>query len=101
MPRPKKCRNINCHHSAYFFKPRGIPMSQLETINLFKDELEAIRLADSEGLHHSQGAALMGVSRATFGRILAKARQKIANGIINGMAIKIEAENSNHIKLTI
>jgi Zn finger protein HypA/HybF involved in hydrogenase expression len=35
----------------------------------------------------------MGVSRATFGRILHQARQTVADALINGKAIKIDGGN--------
>lgn len=89
MARPKLKRNICCDPGAYYFKPRGIPMFELEEIILELDEFEAIRLADSVGLSQEEAAVNMNVSRATFGRILAKARGKIADAIINGKAIKI------------
>jgi uncharacterized protein len=54
------------------------------------DELEAVRLADYEGLYHEDAAVKMGISRATFGRILNNARRKIADAIVNGKALKIE-----------
>jgi hypothetical protein len=57
---------------------------------LYLDELEAIRLADLEGLYHEQGAERMGVSRATFGRILEGARRKIAGVLVQGQALRIE-----------
>lgn len=56
------------------------------------DELEAIRLADYEGLYHEEAAAKMDVSRATFGRVLNTARRKVADAIINGKALKIIRE---------
>lgn len=89
MPRPKKHRTTNCDPAANYFKPRGIPMSDLTEEILEKDELEAINLADLKGLSHEESAARMKVSRATFGRILKSARSKIADCIINGKAIKI------------
>ncbi len=89
MARPKKRRRINCHPSAYFFKPRGIPLFELEEILLEDDELEAIRLADHQSLSHEDAAAKMKISRATFGRIIHSARKKIADGILNGKAIRI------------
>ena len=54
------------------------------------DELEAVRLADYEGLYHEDAAVKMGISRATFGRILNNARRKVADAIVNGKALKIE-----------
>ena len=54
------------------------------------DEFEAIRLADLEELTHAQAAELMKVSRSTFTRILARAHMKVADGLVNIKAIKIE-----------
>jgi predicted DNA-binding protein (UPF0251 family) len=54
------------------------------------DELEAIRLADYEGRYHEEAAKNMAVSRATFGRILSKARKKVAEAIVDGKALRIE-----------
>ncbi len=90
MPRPKKCRSIGCNPRAVYFKPRGIPIFRLEETGLDMDELEALRLADCEGLYHEEAAAKMNVSRATFGRILSTARHKVADAIINGKALKID-----------
>ena len=64
----------------------------LEEVYLRMDELEAIRLADYEGLYHEEAAAKMQVSRATFGRILEEARRKVAEAIIQGKALHIEAQ---------
>ena len=89
MPRPCKHRRTRCIPEANYFKPRGIPMHLLEEIVIEKDELEAVKLADYDGLKHEEGAAKMNVSRATFGRILEKGRKKIAESIIKGKAIKI------------
>ena len=94
MSRPKKCRCVNCSPNSSCFKPRGIPLVQLEEVFLNLDELEAIRLADFEGLYHEKAAEQMGVSRPTFGRILDSARRKVADAIINGKALQIKAVNS-------
>lgn len=88
--RPKKCRKIGCSISGGYFKPRGIPMSELLEVELLPDELEAFRLADYQGLYHQEAAEKMGVSRQTFGRILASARKKIAEALVLGKALKIE-----------
>jgi uncharacterized protein len=65
-------------------------MFQLEEVSLSLDELEAIRLADYEGRYHEDAATWMKVSRATFGRILNKARSKVAEAIVHGKALRIE-----------
>ena len=90
MARPKKCRCVNCSPQALYFKPRGIPLCELEEVCLGLDELEAVRLADLKGRYHEEAAAAMKVSRATFGRIVSQARRKIAEAIIGGKALRIE-----------
>ncbi len=65
-------------------------MTALEEVSLRLDELEAIRLADYQGLYHEEAAAKMEISRATFGRVLDEARRKVAEAILQGKALKIE-----------
>ncbi len=78
---------------ATYFKPAGTPMRALEEITISLDEAEALRLKDLEGLEQEEGADRMGVSRPTFQRILASARQKIADALLNGKAIRIDGGN--------
>lgn len=54
------------------------------------DELEALRLADLEGLYQEDAAARMGVSRPTLGRILEAGRRKVAEALVLGKALRIE-----------
>jgi predicted DNA-binding protein (UPF0251 family) len=89
MPRPKCCRRIGAEPSSTYFKPRGVPLSELDETVLAADEFEAIRLADLEGLYHEAAAERMGVSRQTFGRIIAAARAKVAEALVKGMALRI------------
>jgi predicted DNA-binding protein (UPF0251 family) len=72
------------------FKPAGVPARELEEIVLLLDELEAMRLADFEGLYQEEAAERMHVSRPTFGRIVESARRKIARALLEGQAIRIE-----------
>ena len=76
------------HHNC--FKPCAIPRHNLDYEVLTKDEIEAIRLADFEGLYQEDAAKEMEVSRPTFSRILNSARKKIANALILGKAIEIQ-----------
>ncbi len=89
MARCKKCRCVEGEPGARYFKPRGIPLIDLEESVLGLDEFEALRLADQGGLHHADAAARMGVSRATFGRILRSARHAVADALVCGKAIGI------------
>ena len=90
MPRPFKCRRVRCAPDANYFKPRGIPVDLLEEIPLTVDEFEAVRLADLEGLYQEDAAAKIAISRQTFGNIVAAARKKIADCLVNAKALKIE-----------
>ena len=80
MPRPKHCRYVSSAPNVTYFKPRGIPLR----------ELEALRLADREGLTAIDAAQHMRVSRHTFGRTLASARRKVATALSMGQALRIE-----------
>ena len=90
MARPKKSRIVRYNPEVSYFKPRGIPMYDLEEVQLTVDEREAIRLADLLKMPHEDAGRKMGVSRATFSRIIQKARRIIADAIINGKAINVQ-----------
>ena len=93
MARPRKNRFVRFDPDISYFKPRGIPMQNLDEVCLTVDEGEALRLADLLGMSHEEAGRRMGVSRATFGRIIQKARKTVADALINGKAIKIEGGN--------
>jgi len=100
MGRLKKNRIVKFNPNVNYFKPRGIPMFKLEEVSLTIDEREAIRLADLLGLSHEEAGRQMEVSRATFGRIVQRARQAVADAMINGKAIKVEGGNYNIVDET-
>jgi predicted DNA-binding protein (UPF0251 family) len=90
MPRPRRCRRVGGPPGTVLFKPAGVPSSRLTELVLGIDELEAIRLADLEGLYQEQAAEQMHVSRQTFGRIISVARGKVAKALVEGMSLRIE-----------
>ncbi len=90
MPRPFKCRRVNCEPEVSYFKPRGIPLTKLDEVILTVDEFESIRLADIEGMYQEKAAKEMDVSRQTFGNIVKSAHRKIADALVKGKAIKIK-----------
>ncbi len=69
-------------------------MVNLFEISLEIDELEALRLADYEGLYHEEASKRMNISRATFGRVLCSARHKVVEAILEGKALKIENQQA-------
>lgn len=88
--RPPKHRLVAFNPRISYFKPRGIPLVALEEVRLTVDEREALRLADLLDLSHEEAGRRMGVSRATFGRILQRAHQAVADALIHGKAISVE-----------
>lgn len=90
MPRPHKCRRIAMEPGVRIFKPAGVPGRDLEEVRLGLDELEALRLADIEGLYQETAAQRMSISRATFGRILDEARRKVASALFDGKMLVFE-----------
>ena len=93
MGRRQMWRKVSFIPPVNYFKPAGIPMSTLGQVNLLVEEAEAIRLKDLEGLEQQECAQKMNISRTTFSRILDSARQKIADALLNGKAIRIEGGN--------
>ncbi len=90
MARPPKQRCIACQPVAGYFKPRGIPLATLDEVTLALDEIEALRLADLESLRQDEIGQRMGVSRQTVSNLLARARRKVADALLNGKALHIE-----------
>jgi len=91
MPRPIKPRRVLFEPDITYFKPRAIPLSMLEEVDLGIDELETIRLCDFENLAQIKAAKRMKISQSTLGRILTSARKKVAEALIKGKAIKIKS----------
>jgi len=88
--RPRKQRRVGHSPAANYFKPRGVPMRELMEVRITVDELEALRLADLLGLSHEEAGEQMAVSRATFGRIVGKARKTVADALVHGKALMVE-----------
>lgn len=93
MPRPRKCRRVEKRPIHTFYKPQGVPLEGLTGVSLSIEGLEAIRLADAEGLDHNYASEMMGISRPTFSRMLNEARQVVARALSNGWAIQIDGGN--------
>ena len=90
MPRPRKQRICRAHAGDRVFKPRSIPMTELEVIRLELGELEALRLCDLEGETQAGAGRRMGVSRGTVQRLLAGGRAKVVRALLESAALVIE-----------
>lgn len=93
MPRPHKQRRIRGRPNAHYFKPAGVRVIDLDEIILTIPEFEALRLVDVEKHEQVNAAEEMHISQPTFSRILKTAREKTAQAIVQGKAIKIEKPN--------
>jgi uncharacterized protein len=89
MPRKKKLRCCRCHVKQNIFKPVGIPLNDLEIVNLGLDEFEAVRLCDYDGLTQEEAGIRMGISRATVQRLLYSARNKMVEVILTSKALRL------------
>lgn len=88
MSRPVIPRQVLETLPATTFMPGRAPAAA-GAAHLTLDGLEALRLADLEGLYQEEAARRMGVSRATFARVLAGARRQVADALVNGKALVI------------
>ncbi|NSW90093.1 MAG: DUF134 domain-containing protein [Firmicutes bacterium] len=93
MARPTKWRRVEFIPNVQYFAPADIEADNLKENILRVEELEAIRLKDLEGLEQETCAERMEISRQTFQRILNAAREKIADSLVTGKAIRIEGGN--------
>ncbi len=93
MVRPRRVRRIFFRPDVTYFKPAGVPLVHLKESVLSFDELEAIRLIDSEEMGQGEAGKKMKISQSTLSRLLKSGRKKLAGAIVNGQAIKIEGGN--------
>lgn len=93
MARPIKPRRVSFNPNVVYFKPRAVPLSMLEEVDLSLDELEALRLCDLRNLEQTEAAKRMKISQSTLSRILISARKKVTEALIEGKAIKIRKQS--------
>jgi predicted DNA-binding protein (UPF0251 family) len=77
------------------FKPFGLPLCKIESVQLTFEEYESIRLLNYERLSQDQAAEKMNVSRPTFTRIYNKALMTIGSAFVEAKAIVIEGGDYN------
>lgn len=91
MPRTKTPRKLSSIPSVKGFMPYGPEVDkQAEAVVLPYEEYEAFKLCDYDNLNHLEAAQFMQVSRPTFTRIYAAARNKIARAMAEGRPLKLE-----------
>ena len=98
MPRNKKIRCCRILSEETIFKPMGVPLPELEIIELEADEIEVIRLCDYEQKSQIEAAQIMKISRGTIQRLLISGRKKILEALLYQQAVKLKNNFSNHIE---
>lgn len=91
--RPRCPRRIENEPAVSYFKPRGVPLREMDIVVLSLEELEAVRLIDLEGLEQEGAAQRMGISRRALWEDLQNARRKISEALVKGKAIEIKGGN--------
>lgn len=100
MPRPFIKRMVRFKPGVTYFKPAGVPVSNLKEVVLTFGEFEAIRLKDHENIDQVKAAKKMKISQPTFNRLLRSARKKIAEAFVNGFALRIQGGSYKMIQPT-
>jgi len=73
------------------FKPHGVTRRDMKLNVLSRNEFQAICLSDMQEVPVILAAAEMHLSKAAYTLLLHQARKRVADAIINGKGIKIEA----------
>ncbi len=90
-----RCRKQRCCRrlpDEVIYKPAGIPLCDMQIIELAPDEFESMRLCDLEGKSQIQAAQKMLISRGTIQRLLESGRAKVVQVILNNSALQIKTE---------
>lgn len=83
-----KGRNITFKPTCRSYGPLKQPPT--ENMTMSEEELEALYLADFQGLYQEECARQLGVSRPTFAKIIKRARKKCAEMLMYAKGIELE-----------
>lgn len=88
---PRRCKHRHCRslENQVHLKPAGVPGKELEHVELFLDEFEAIRLCDYDGLSQIEAGERMGISRGTVQRLLISGRRKIVDVVLHRKSLMV------------
>lgn len=89
MTKPKTKRKIGFDYDNIYYKPQGVPLSQLKEVVVNPEELETLRLRYVEDLSQHEAAQRMGISQSQYQRDLVNTLKKITNALISGDAINL------------
>lgn len=98
MGKNKKIRCCRILNDEIIFKPQGIPMSELEIIDLEVDEIEVLRLCDYEQKSQIEAAEIMQISRGTIQRLLNSGRKKVLEALLYSQGLKLKNKFLDYIE---
>ena len=90
--RRRNRRKLGISFKDQYFKPRGIPLRQLEEIVISHEELETLRLRYQKEMSQADAAEKMGISQSQYQRDLWSTHKKLTDALLNGKAIKLSVE---------
>jgi predicted DNA-binding protein (UPF0251 family) len=90
----RRCRRkLSFDFNRRYFKPRGIPLAQLDEVKITDEELETLRLRYIEKLTQDKAARKMKISQSQYQRDITNAMERITKALIDGDAIHIDKVN--------
>ncbi len=92
-PRPKRRRILTEPPGTLGFIPIGEDYIEENAVVLLFEEFESLKLSDFNGLTQEEAALKLGVSRPTFTRIYAAARQKVTTAMVENRPLVIKGGN--------
>ncbi|MEM0020944.1 MAG: DUF134 domain-containing protein [Fervidicoccaceae archaeon] len=76
----------------------SVGIEQKNIVEIYDYEIEALKLIHLDGLSTDQAANIMGVSKATFWRILESCRMKLADALFFGKPIKLVSKKGGNLE---
>ena len=92
--RKRTRRRLQHDFEQYYFKPRGIPLSELDEVKISDEELETLRLRFIQKQDQYEAAKSMKLSQSQYQRDITAALEKITTALIEGKAILIEKRSN-------
>ena len=81
-----------------YFIPSTTPPAENCCIEIYPDELEALKLVYIDNLTTDEASSIFGVSKTTFWRILESGRRKVVEALVNLRPLKIVALQQKSIE---
>lgn len=93
--RPRFRRRLGFSFRETYFKPRGIPLNELNEISITDEDLETLRLRYILDIDQEEAAKKMGISQSQYQRDLSMTMEKITKALVEGSAIRIIKTKTN------